>query len=138
MVEMELNKIIIDEKRQDQVIVLKEKNGQRMVPIVIGFLEANAIKMKVSGVVPPRPLTHDLLFAVIESLGVVLKKIIIDKLEDNTFFAKLVLSVPGDGEGERVIDARPSDCIALAVRSKVPIFVDEDVVRRAEVLHQEP
>lgn len=134
MVEMELNKIIIDEKRQDQIIVLKEKEGGRLLPIVIGFLEANAIKMKISGVVPPRPLTHDLLATIIEALQAKVKKIIIDKLEDGTFHAKIVLSGPGDGR-EETVDARPSDSIALAVRVKAPIFVDDEVIKKSEVLH---
>ncbi|MDD5019150.1 MAG: bifunctional nuclease family protein [Candidatus Omnitrophica bacterium] len=137
MIEMELNKIIIDEKRQDQMIVLKEKNGVRLLPIVIGYLEASAIKMKVSGVVPARPLTHDLLFSVIEGLGARVTKVMIDRLEENTFFAKLVLQPSGEVP-EKPVDARPSDCIALAVRSRAPIFVDEDVIKRSEVFHQEP
>src|SRR3989338_8999871 len=97
MVEMELNKIIIDEKRQEQVIVLKEKNGQRLLPIIIGLLEATAIKMEVGGVTPTRPLTHDLLKKLIEVLGVKLDKIIIDKIIDNTFHAKLVINT-GDSQ----------------------------------------
>lgn len=136
MVEMELNKIIIDEKRQDQIIVLKEKNGDRLLPIIIGFLEANAIKMKISGTVPPRPLTHDLIVTVVEALGCTVKKIIIDKLEDSTFFAKLVLVNKVEKSAEVIVDARPSDSIALAVRIKAPIFVDEEVIKRAEVFHQ--
>lgn len=135
MIEMELNKIIIDEKRQDQIIVLKEKEGDRLLPIVIGFLEANAIKMKVSGIVPPRPLTHDLLQVVIESLEAQVKKVVIDRLEDSTFHAKIILNTKANDE-EKVIDARPSDSIALAVRVKAPIFVEEEVIKRAEIFHQ--
>lgn len=136
MVEMELNKIIIDEKRQDQVIVLKEKEGTRLLPIIIGFLEANAIKMKIAGLMPPRPLTHDLLKNVIESLDAEVKKILIDKLEDSTFHAKIVLALKA-GTEEKTVDARPSDSIALAVRVKAPIYVDEDVIRRSETFQQE-
>jgi bifunctional DNase/RNase len=135
MIEMELNKIIIDEKRQDQIIVLKEKKGERLLPIIIGFLEANAIKMKISGVVPPRPLTHDLLQDVINSLDAEVEKIIIDRLQDSTFHAKIVLHPKGNGK-EKIIDARPSDSIALAVRVKAPIFVEDEVLKRAEALHQ--
>ncbi len=138
MIEMELNKIIIDEKRQDQIIVLKEKDGERLLPIVIGFLEATAIKMRISGVVPPRPLTHDLLQVVMEATGHVLKKVIIDKLEDSTFHAKIILAPKGkdDTKAEIFIDARPSDSIALAVRCRAPIFVEEEVIKRAEVFHK--
>ncbi len=89
MIQVELSKIIIDEKRQDQIIVLKEKVGDRQFPIVIGFLEASSIKMKLSGVEPPRPMTHDLLASTIENLGATLNSLIIDKMQNNTFHAKL-------------------------------------------------
>ncbi len=135
MIEMELSKIIIDEKRQDQIIVLKEKNGTRLLPIIIGLLEASAIKLKISGAVPPRPLTHDLLKVVIDALDAQVKKILIDKLEDSTFHAKIVL-LQKSSSREKVIDARPSDSIALAVRVKAPIFVEEDVVKRSEVFQK--
>lgn len=132
MIEMELNKIIIDEKRQDQVIVLKEKGGERLLPIVIGVSEASAIKMKVSGFDPPRPLTHDLLHNTIQGLDAQLDRIIIDDLRDNTFHAKLVIKTT-NGSEEKFIDARPSDSIALAVRAKVPIYVEEEVLRKSEL-----
>ena len=129
LVHVELSKIIIDEKRQDQVIVLKEKKGDRQFPIVIGFLEASSIKMKLSGLEVPRPMTHDLLMAVIEGLGAKLEKLIIDKLVENTFHAKLELKT-SDGK-TKIIDARPSDGIALAVRSNAQIFVEEEVLKKA-------
>lgn len=136
MVEMELNKIIIDEKRQDQVIVLKEKGGERLLPIVIGLSEASAIKIKVSGYEPPRPLTHDLLHTTIHHLDAKLIKVIIDDLKDNTFHAKLVIA-QSNGSGEKIIDARPSDSIALAVRAKAPIFVEEEVLKKSELLKRD-
>ena len=129
LMHVELSKIIIDEKRQDQVIVLKEKKGDRQFPIVIGFLEASSIKMKLSGLEVPRPMTHDLLIAAIDGLGAKLEKLIIDKLVENTFHAKLELKTAG-GE-TKLIDARPSDGIALAVRSNAPIFVEEEVLKKA-------
>jgi len=134
MLEMELNKIVIDEKRHDQLIVLKEKNGKRVLPIVIGLAEASAIKLKISGFDPPRPLTHDLMFTTIENLGAGIDRIVIDKLEDNTFHAKLVLKTKA-GES-KVIDARPSDSIALAVRAHAPIFVEDDVIKNSEIFNQ--
>ena len=136
MVEMELNKIIIDEKRQEQVIVLKEKDGQRLLPIIIGLLEATAIKMEIGGVTPPRPLTHDLLKKLIETLDAKLDKIIIDKIIDNTFHAKLVINM-GDSK-VKFVDARPSDSIALAVRTKSPIFVEEEVLNKSEISNLPP
>jgi len=131
MIEMELSKIIIDEKRQEQVIVLKEKNGSRVLPIIIGILEATSIKMKLGGVVPPRPLTHDLFKDVIDNLGAKLEKVVVDKIEDATFFAKIIMTINGQ---TKEIDARPSDSIALAVRTKSPIFVEEEVLKKSEPL----
>ncbi len=135
MVEMELNKIVIDEKRHDQLIVLKEKNGSRILPIVIGLAEASAIKLKISGFNPPRPLTHDLLHATIENLEASVEKIIIDKLEESTFHAKIVLKTSSGLS--KIIDARPSDSIALAVRAHTPIFVEDDIIKQSEMFNKE-
>ncbi len=134
MVEMELNKIVIDEKRHDQLIVLKEKGGNRVLPIVIGLNEASAIKLKISGVNPPRPLTHDLLHNTIENLQASIEKIVIDKLEENTFHAKIFLKT---ASGQiKIIDARPSDSIALAVRAHVSIFVEDEIIKQSEAFNQ--
>lgn len=135
MIEMELNKIVIDEKRHDQLIVLKEKGGERVLPIVIGLAEASAIKLKISGFVPPRPLTHDLLYSTIENLEASIDKVIIDKLEENTFHAKLVLKTTAGKN--TVVDARPSDSIALAVRAHAPIFVEDEIVKQSEIFNKE-
>lgn len=136
MVEMELSKIVIDEKRHDQLIVLKEKGGDRILPIVIGLNEASAIKLKISGFEPPRPLTHDLLHSTIENLEASIDRVIIDKLEENTFHAKIIIKT-NSGE-TKTIDARPSDSIALAVRAHAPIFVEDEVVKQAEVFNKKP
>lgn len=133
MVEMELSKIIINEKRHEQIIVLKEKAGTRNLPIVIGLLEATAIKMKIGGIEPPRPLTHDLLKSTFEHLNARLEKVVIDKLENNTFYAKLVVRA-ADTQIKQ-IDARPSDSIALAVRMDAPIFVEEEVLKNSEMFN---
>lgn len=130
MIEVELSKIVIDEKRHDQLIVLKEKNGGRLLPIVIGINEASAIKLKISGFNPPRPLTHDLLYSTIQNLQASIDRVIIDKLKDNTFHAKLVIKAL-DGQ-PKVIDARPSDSIALAVRAHAPIFVEDEIMNQVE------
>jgi len=134
MIAMELNKIVIDEKRHDQLIVLKEKNGVRVLPIVIGLAEASAIKMKISGFEPPRPLTHDLLHSTIGDLGAKIEKIIIDKLEENTFHAKVVLRT--ESGQEKSVDARPSDSIALAVRAHAPIFVEDEIIKNSATFNQ--
>ncbi len=129
MIKVDLARIIIDDKRQDQVIVLKEKAGERQIPIVIGFMEASSIKLKLSGTAAPRPMTHDLLADVVKSLGGKIERVVIDKIEQNTYFAKIEIKTK-DGE-LKIIDARPSDSIAMAVRFKAPIFVAEDVFEKA-------
>ncbi len=130
MIELIMNKIKIDEARNEQVIVLKEKEGSRFLPVIIGISEVNAIKLKLSGIKPPRPLTHDLLMSVIESLGAKLVRVHIDRLQNNTFYAKLCLAVDSN---EVLVDARPSDSVALALRAGVPIFVEEEVLKEAGV-----
>ncbi len=128
LVQMEVSKIRIDERRGEQVIVLKERGGNRFLPIIIGISEVTAIKMKISGIQPPRPLTHDLLKNTIAQLGATLQRIVITKLEFNTFYAKLILQTT---EGElREVDARPSDSIAVALRADAPIFVSEEVLNQ--------
>ncbi|MBT9131824.1 MAG: hypothetical protein DDT31_00547 [Syntrophomonadaceae bacterium] len=127
MMEMQLSSIRMDEKRGEQLIILKEKDGEkRRLPIIIGPYEAEAIRMKMKGITPPRPLTHDLLMSTIKGLGAKLEGIIVDSLSEGIFFAKLMIVTQ---KGEEVkIDARPSDAIALALRANVPIFVAEEVI----------
>ncbi len=135
MIEMELNKIVIDEKRHDQLIALKEKGGSRILPIVIGLNEASAIKLKISGFNPPRPLTHDLIFQILNNLNVTIEKIIIDKLEENTFHAKIIIKTATNEL--KTIDARPSDSIALAVRFHAPIFVEDEIIKQSEMFDKD-
>ncbi len=132
MVEAELSKILIDENKPEQIIVLREKNGGRILPIVIGINEAFAIKIRLSGLNPPRPLTHDLIVSLLANLEAAVKKVIIDNLENGTFFAKVILE---DKEGKtKIVDARPSDAMAVAVRLGAPIFVEEEVFEKARML----
>ena len=128
LVQMDVSKIRIDERRGEQVIVLKERGGNRFLPIIIGISEVTAIKMKISGIQPPRPLTHDLLRDTIIQLGATLQRIVITKLEFNTFFAKLIIQTKEGALHE--VDARPSDSIAIALRAEAPIFVAEDVLNQ--------
>jgi bifunctional DNase/RNase len=122
---MELKRIIISEIHEQQVITLKEVDGDRSFPIVIGIFEATSIDRRVKGISNPRPLTHDLVASVIESLGGELQDIFISDLREHTYFAKLRVR----DEGELIeVDCRPSDAIALAVTAKVPIYVAEDVL----------
>ena len=124
-VQMELTRIIISENGEQQIIYLKEVEGERMFPIVIGIFEATSIDRRVRGLPSPRPLTHDLLASAIESLGGELQDIYISELREHTYYAKL--RIKHDGEIVQV-DARPSDAIAVAVTVDVPIFVAEDVL----------
>ncbi len=131
MIELELNKIKIDENRNEQVIVFKEKEGTRYLPVVIGLAEVNSIKMKLSGIKPPRPLTHDLMFQLMEQVDTKLEKVVVDRLHQNTFFAKLIFRSANDQE--IILDARPSDSVALALRAEAPIFASEEVMGEAGV-----
>ncbi len=132
MNELQLSKIKIDETRNEQIIVFREKSGgKRYLPVVIGIAEVQAIKLKLGGIEPPRPLTHDLLALMIKQLGATIEKIVIDRLEENTFFAKIYLR---NEKGESVVvDARPSDSVALAVRVGSPIFAEEAVMAKAGI-----
>lgn len=131
MRKMVLNSIKIDENRQEQVIVLKDAEDEVFLPVVIGLPEVHAIKLRLSGIRPPRPLTHDLLNEVITALGGVPQHIVIDKLENTTFFAKIVIR--DRNENDIVVDARPSDSIALALRAEIPIFVEDAILSEAGI-----
>ena len=125
--EVELSRIIINETSDQQIIVLKERHGQRSFPIVIGIAEIFAIDRRLKGIKPPRPMTHDLLDSVIENLGAKIEKIVINDLRNHTFYAKIHLSLNG-----RIIevDSRPSDAIALGAASNTPIYVDDHVFEK--------
>ena len=124
-VQMELRRIIINEVHDQQVVMLREVEGERSFPIVIGIFEATSIDRRVRGLPAPRPLTHDLLASSIELLGGELQDIYISELRDHTYYAKLRIR----HEGEIVeVDSRPSDAIAVAVTVDVPIFVAEDIL----------
>ena len=125
MVECELARIIINDNADQQFIFLREKSGERTFPIVISVFEAFAIDRFVKEQRPPRPLTHELLFGILQQLGVRIERTEVTKLEESTFYANLVLK---RGEEKFDVDARPSDAIALAVRAHAPIFVHEDVI----------
>ena len=126
-VEMKLSRIIISEINEQQVIYLKEVGGDRQFPILIGIFEATSIDRRVKADSPPRPLTHDLLVNVVESLGGELDSVVINELRDHTYYARL--RVRQDGELIE-IDSRPSDAIAIAVTCDphLPIYVAEEVL----------
>jgi len=127
-VQMDLKRIIINEVHDHQMVMLRETEGDRSFPIVIGIFEATSIDRRVRGLPSPRPLTHDLIVNVVDQMGGELQDIYISELREHTYYAKL--RIRKDGELVE-IDCRPSDAIAVAVTAKVPIYVAEDVIVEA-------
>lgn len=121
---VELTKIIINEQVDHQLIVLREVNGDRQFPIVIGITEIISIDRRIKGVMLPRPMTHDLLENVIKEMGGTIKKVVITDLENHTFFAKLHININGKTV---VIDSRPSDAMALCAGQNIPIFAHDRI-----------
>ncbi len=126
LVRMDLARIIIREQADSQVIVLRERGGDRHFPILIGLNEAIAIDRRIRGAQPPRPLTHDLMAKIIDSLDAELEKVVVNDLRDHTFYATLVIRRNGE---VITVDSRPSDAIALGVANDTAIFVEEQVLR---------
>jgi bifunctional DNase/RNase len=134
MIEMSIDSIRVSLMNYQRVVILKEKIAKRYLPIWIGPAEADAIAVKLQGVTVPRPLTHDLLSSVIDSLGAAIDSIIVSDLKSDTFYAKIILNVDGR---QLEIDSRPSDALALAVRTDAPIFAEEAVLDKAGILLDE-
>lgn len=133
MLEMVIDSIRVSLMNYQRVVILKQRDADRYLPIWIGSPEADAIAVKLQDVSVPRPLTHDLLGAVISTLGATVERVVVSDLSNDTFFAKLILS-KGNGHGHLEVDCRPSDAIAVAVRSKVPIFVEDAVLEKAGIV----
>lgn len=125
MRQMKVDKLGIDLLTHDPVVILKDLDGSHFLPILIGPFEATAIALALEGAAVPRPLSHDLMRSILESLNATLEQVIIHDIKDSTFFAKLM--VRSNGELQE-IDARPSDGIALALRVKAPIYVTDKIV----------
>ncbi|MBN2186431.1 MAG: bifunctional nuclease family protein [Dehalococcoidia bacterium] len=134
MIEMVIDSIRVSLMNYQRVVILKEKEANRYLPIWIGPAEADAIAVKLQNVELARPLTHDLLQSVITTLGASVNFIVVNELQNDTFYAKLSLSV----DGMRVeVDSRPSDALALAVRAKAPIYTEESVLDKAGITLEE-
>ena len=131
MLEVVIDSIRVSVMNYQRVVILKEKESDRYLPIWIGPAEADAIAVKLQDISVPRPLTHDLLRSVIDNLGGSVHHILVNDLESDTFYAKVVINVNGES---LEVDSRPSDAIALAVRVQVPIFVEEQVLEKAGIL----
>lgn len=131
MIEMTVDSIRVSLMNYQRVVILKEKMAERYLPIWIGPAEADAIAVKLQGATVPRPLTHDLLCSIIDTLGANINSIIVSDLKNDTFYAKIMLTV----DGEQIeVDSRPSDALALAVRAEVPIYAEELVLDKAGIL----
>jgi bifunctional DNase/RNase len=128
---MTIKGLMVDPITNTPIVILKDKDGDRVLPIWVGVFEANAIALQIENVATPRPMTHDLLRNIITDLDGRVDRIVVSDLKDNTFFALIHLTVKGEGIA---VDARPSDAIALALRTRAPILVEEAVIDNAKTV----
>ncbi len=131
-IEMTIKGLMVDPDTNMPIVILRDKEGQRVLPIWVGLFEANAIALQIENVSTPRPMTHDLLRNVISDLKATVQKIVVCDLQENTFYALIYLALNGETVA---IDARPSDAIALALRTKAPIFVEDAVIDNAKTVN---
>src|SRR6266852_3992663 len=129
--EMKVRGLALDPLSNMPIIILKDEEDKRSLPIWVGIFEANAIALELEKIATPRPMTHDLIKNILESVQARVTKVVITELKENTFYAVLHLQI---GEREYTVDSRPSDAIALALRVAAPIYVDDDVVKKAKSL----
>ena len=131
LIEMTIKGLMLDPITNTPIVILKDKEGDRVLPIWVGLFEANAIALQIENVATPRPMTHDLLRNIITDLEGRVDRIVVSDLKENTFYAMIHLKTPS---GPVAIDARPSDAIALALRTRAPILVDEKVIDHAKTV----
>jgi bifunctional DNase/RNase len=131
MIEMNIKGLMVDPITNMPIIILRDPEGQKVLPIWVGVFEANAIARRSRNIQTPRPMTHDLLRNVIQDLQAAVEKVVVCDLKENTFYAMIHLQMPG---GPVAIDARPSDAIALALRTRAPILVEEKVIDNAKTV----
>ena len=134
-IEMTIKGLMVDPITNMPIVILRDKEGQRVLPIWVGAFEANAIALQIENVTTPRPMTHDLLKNVIHDLKADIQKIVVSDLKENTFYALIYLRVNGEAVA---IDARPSDALALALRARAPIFVEDRVIDHARSVDLAP
>ena len=130
-IEMSIKGLMVDPITNMPIVILRDQEGQKVLPIWVGIFEANAIALQLENMSTPRPMTHDLLRNVIHDLKATVQKVVVCDLQDNTFYALIYLLWNGDTVA---IDARPSDAIALALRTRAPIFVEETVIDHAKTV----
>jgi len=131
LIEMTIKGLMVDPVTNMPIVILKDSGGERVLPIWVGIFEANAIALQIENIATPRPMTHDLLRNVISDLDGTVDQVVVSDLKDNTFFAIIYLTVKGE---QVVIDSRPSDAIALALRTRAPILVEETVIDNAKTV----
>ncbi|MCA1584914.1 MAG: bifunctional nuclease family protein [Acidobacteria bacterium] len=131
LIEMTIKGLMVDPVTNMPIIILRDQDGQRVLPIWVGVFEANAIALQIENIQTPRPMTHDLLKNVIQDLRAAVDRIVVSELKENTFFALIHLQTP---TGPVAIDARPSDAIALALRARAPILVEDHVIDQAKTV----
>jgi uncharacterized protein len=131
MIEMTIDSIRVSTQTNQHVLFLKEKIGERYLPIWIGNAEADAISIKIQGLTKLRPLTHDLMYSIISALTANIDLVLLNEIKGDTFYAKIILNVEGKEKG---IDCRPSDAVALAIRAEVPIFAEEAVLDEGGII----
>ena len=130
-IEMSIKGLMVDPISNMPIVILRDKDGNRTLPIWVGMFEANAIALQIENISTPRPMTHDLLRNVIQDLKAAVEKIVVCDLQDGTFYALIYLRVHGE---VLAIDSRPSDAIALALRTRAPIFVEDTVIDHAKTM----
>jgi bifunctional DNase/RNase len=134
-IEMTIKGLMVDPITNLPIIILRDKDGQRVLPIWVGVFEANAIALQIENVTTPRPMTHDLLRNVIHDLKAEIRKIVVSDLKENTFYALIHLEINGE---PLAVDARPSDAIELALRARAPIYVEDRVIDNAKTVDFTP
>jgi bifunctional DNase/RNase len=134
-IEMSIKGLMVDPITNTPIVILRDKDGDRVLPIWVGIFEANAIALQIENVTTPRPMTHDLLRNVIQDLKASVERVVVSDVQDNTYYAMIYLGLNGE---TLAIDARPSDAIALALRTRAPIFVEERVVDHARTVDFTP
>lgn len=134
-IEMTIKGLMVDPITNMPIVILRDKEGQRILPIWVGIFEANAIALQIENITTPRPMTHDLLKNILADLKADVKKVVVCDLRENTFYALIYLEANGE---VLAIDARPSDAIALALRTRAPIYVEESVIDSARSIEFTP
>ena len=126
-VKLKVHGVVSDPKTETQIVILRDEKNLEILPIWVGVAEGNSIRFALEGVIPPRPMSHDLLKGLIEQLGAQVQKIVVNEMKNNTYYATIYLKT---GQNIHTVDSRPSDAIALALRTTAPIYATSDVLKK--------